>query len=123
MSVTITPSTASPRNSSRSFVAVRPFSNANDRCVRASSRSDGSRNETPSARSSASPGLSTGVTTTPLLDVDRLPAGVVAAVRADPVRELGLPALRTGAVRGGRRLPVRRAFTGARLALLLLGDG
>src|SRR6187551_34667 len=39
MSVTTSPSTESPKNSRRSLVTVSPCSNANDRCVRAASRS------------------------------------------------------------------------------------
>ena len=42
-SVTTRPSTVSPRNSSRSLVGMPPASCANERCVRASTRSSGSR--------------------------------------------------------------------------------
>src|SRR4051795_7434816 len=146
MSVTIRPSTESPRNSRRSFVTSRACSNANDRWVSAASRRPrsqkatpsapssanarwvsaasrrpGSRKATPSAASSAPPGTASGDPTW-LLDLDRLSAGVVAAVGADAVRPRGLLALRTGAVGARRRLPRRTALRGAGLALLLLGD-
>src|SRR3954447_4855294 len=122
MSVTIRPSTESPRNSRRSFVTSRACSNANDRWVSAASRRPGSRKATPSAASSAPPGTASGDPTW-LLDLDRLAAGVVAAVGAHMVRLLGLLALRTRAVRARRRLPRRATLGGAGLALLLLGDG
>src|SRR5690349_2228259 len=121
MSVTIRPSTESPRNSKRSFVTSSPCSNANDRCVSAASRRPGSRKATPSAASSAPTGTASGDPTW-LLDLDRLASGVVAAVPADAMRLLRLLALWTGAVRGRRGLPRRAALGGAGLALLLLGD-
>src|SRR3954449_11575242 len=121
MSVTIRPSTESPRNSRRSFVTSSPCSNANDRWVRAASRRPGSRKATPRAPSRAPTGTASGDPTW-LLDLDRLAAGVVAAVRADAVRLLRLLALRAGAVCAGRRLPCRPPLGGAGLALLLLGD-
>src|SRR5512132_2519217 len=58
-----------------------------------------------------------------LLDLDRLTACVVPAVRADAVRELRLLALRARVVRRRFALPRRAALRGPRLALLLLGDG
>src|SRR3954447_12663030 len=121
MSVTIRPSTESPRNSRRSFVTSRPCSNANDRCVNAASRSPGSRNTTPSATSSAPTWTASGDRTW-LLDLDRLAARVVTAVRTHAVRLVRLLALRAGAVRARRRLPRRAALGGASLALLLLRD-
>src|SRR6476646_6663389 len=121
MSVTISPSTESPRNSRRSFVTSRPCSNANERCVSAPSRSAGVPQATPSAASSAPTGTASGDPTW-LLDLDRLAAGVVAAVAAHAVRLLRLLALRAGAIRGRLGLPRRAALGGAGLALLLLGD-
>src|SRR5262245_2600237 len=121
MSVTISPSTESPRNSRRSFVTSRPCSNANDRWVSAASRSSGVRKATPRAPSRAPTATASGDPTW-LLDLDRLAAGVVAAVGADAVRLLGLLALWARAVRAGRRLPRRATLGGAGLALLLLGD-
>src|SRR5439155_10678805 len=58
-----------------------------------------------------------------LLDLDRLTAGVVPTVRADPVRELRLVAL--GALGVGRRrgLPLRRTLPGRSASLLALGGG
>src|SRR5436190_721915 len=122
-SVTTRPSTESPRNSSRSFVIVRSCSNANERWVTDASRSSGSRNETPSARSSASSRCSTGASLTRLLDLDRLTSCVVPAICADAVRELRLLALRACVVRRRFALPGCAALRGPRLALLLLGDG
>src|SRR4051794_30733774 len=122
MSVTIKPSTESPRNSKRSFVTSRPCSNANDRCVSAASRRRGSRKATPSAASSAPTGTASGDPTW-LVDLDRLAAGVVAAVAAHPVRLLRLLALRARAVGARRRLPRRATLGGTGLALLLLGNG
>src|SRR3954469_13609067 len=129
MSVTIRPSTESPRNSRRSFVTSSPCSNANDRWVRAASRRPGSRKATPRAPSRGPAGTASGGPTGSaagdppwLLGLDRLAAGVVAAVRADAVRLLRLLALRAGAVCAGRRLPCRPPLGGAGLALLLLGD-
>ena len=49
-----TPSTESPRNSSRSLVGRPPFSYANERCVRARSSSPASRSSTPRAAHSSS---------------------------------------------------------------------
>src|SRR5262249_11607458 len=121
MSVTIRPSTESPRNSSRSFVTSSPCSNANERCVSAASRSAGVPKATPSATSSAPTGTAWGDPTW-LLDLDRLAAGVVAAVAAHAVWLLRLLALRTRAVGGRLGLPRRAALGGAGLALLLLGD-
>src|SRR4051795_752959 len=121
MSVTISPSTESPRNSNRSLVTSRACSNANERWVTAASRRPGSRKATPSAASSAPTGTASGDPTW-LLDLDRLAARVVSAVGADAVRPRGLLTLRTGAVGARRRLPRRTALGGARLALLLLGD-
>src|SRR5437870_8863681 len=107
MSVTTRPSTESPRNSRRSFVCPRPRSNANERWVMAAWRSDGSVNETPRARSRDSSGVGGATALTPSLDFDRLTAGVVAAVAADDVGELGLMTLRALCVGGRLRLPVR----------------
>src|SRR4029078_8974710 len=121
MSVTISPRTESPRNSRRSLVTSSPCSHAKDRCVSAASRRPGSRKATPSAVSSAPSGTASGDPTW-LLDLDRLAAGVVAAVGAHAVVLLWLFALRARAVRGRLGLPCRAALRGAGLALLLLGD-
>src|SRR6185312_16106431 len=121
MSVTISPRTESPRNSRRSLVTSSACSNAKDRCVSAASRRPGSRKATPSAVSSAPTGTASGDPTW-LLDLDRLAAGVVAAVGAHAVGLLRLFALRARAVRGRLGLPCRTALRGAGLALLLLGD-
>src|SRR4051794_1233010 len=120
MSVTISPSTESPRNSRRSFVTSSACSNANERWVSAASRRPGSRKATPSAASSAPTGTASGDPTW-LLDLDRLAAGVIAAVRAHAVRLFRLLALRARTVCGRRGLPCRPALGGAGLALLLLG--
>src|SRR6188472_3406747 len=116
MSVTIRPSTESPRNSRRLFVTSRPCSNANERCVSAASRRRGSAKATPRAASSAPIGTASGDPTW-LLDLDRLAAGVVAAITAHAVGHLRLFALRTRAVRAPRGLPGRAALGGAGLAL------
>ena len=115
MSVTMRPSTESPRNSSRSFVISVPCSNAYDRCVSAAWRMSGSVNGTPRARSKASSDASTGAELTKLLDLDGLPAGVVAAVAAHPVGELGLVTLRALRVGGASLFQFA-----ARLALRVL---
>src|SRR6478672_2451736 len=120
MSVTMSPSTESPRNSRRSFVTSRPCSNANERWVSAASRSAGVPKATPSAASSAPTGTASGDPTW-LLDLDGLAAGVVAAVPAHAVGLLRLLALRARAVRGRLGLPGRAALRGPGLALLLLG--
>src|SRR5262245_53916269 len=117
MSVTTTPSTASPRNSSRSLLTGRSCSNACDRWVRASWRNEPSRNRTPRMRSSAFELSGVFASVTLLLDLDRLTAGVVAAVRAHPVRQLGLVALRALRVRRRLRLPVGLALGAAGVAL------
>src|SRR5712691_9150144 len=122
MSVTTRPSTESPRNSIRSFVTVVPCSNAYDRCVSAASRSAASRNDTSRARSSDSSGTSTAELTR-LFDLDRLAAGVVTAVAAHAMRELGLVALGALGVGGRLAFPVRGPPVASRLALLLLGNG
>src|SRR5262245_41731531 len=121
MSVTISPSTESPRNSKRSFVTSRPCSNANERWVSAASRSAGVPKATPSAASSAPTGTASGDPTW-LLDLDRLAAGVIPAVAAHAVGLLRLLALWARAVRGRLGLPRRATLGGAGLALLLLGD-
>src|SRR4029079_8706341 len=121
MSVTISPRTESLRNSRRSLVTSSACSNAKDRCVSAASRRPGSRKATPSAVSSAPTGTASGDPTW-LLDLDRLAAGVVAAVGAHAVGLLRLLALRARAVRGRLGLPCRTALRGAGLALLLLRD-
>ena len=78
-----------------------------ERCVSAASRSAASWNVTPRARRGSPAASSPRPRSTRrparprgLLDLDRLPAGVVAAVAADAVRELGLLALRALGVRG-----------------------
>src|SRR6266550_3195810 len=123
MSVTTRPNTESPRNSRRSFVGSRPCSNAYERCVSAACRSNESTNATSIARSRASSGISEAAVLTPLLDLDRPSAGVVTAIAADDVRELGLMALRAIGVCRCLRLPVRGPFVAPGLALLLLGNG
>ena len=123
MSVTTRPSTESPRNSSRSFVTSVACSNAYERCVSAASRSAGVVERHAERPVQDSSDTSTGSELTPLLDLDGLPAGVVPAVAAHPVRKLGLMTLRALRVRRGLGLPVRCAFRTAGLALLLLRDG
>src|SRR5947199_169162 len=85
MSVTIRPSTESPRNSRRSFVTSRACSNANDRWVSAASRRPGSRKATPSAASSAPPGTASGDPTW-LLDLGRVVARALAEVAVAAAR-------------------------------------
>src|SRR5215211_4454432 len=112
MSVTTRPRTASPRNSSRSLVGRPPFSYANDRWVKAQTYSSSPPKRMPRA-------FSIGWR---LLDLNDLTSTVVPAVLADGVRQLGLPALRTGRVGGGRRLPVGAAVPGLGPWGLTLGD-
>src|SRR5215207_7715513 len=113
MSVTTRPRTASPRNSSRSLVGRPPFSYANDRCVKAQTYSSSPPKRIPRA-------FSIGWR---LLDLNDLTPTVVPAVLADGVRQLGLPALGTGRVRRGHRLPVGPAVPGLGPRRLTLGDG
>src|SRR5919201_3687813 len=122
-SVTTRPRTESPRNSRRSLVMPNPFSNAYDRWVSAASRSSASANSTPSARSRTPRDDGPRTSATRLLDLDSLTPRVVPAVPADPVRKLGLMAVRTLRVGRCLALPVRGSFCASRLALLLLGYG
>src|SRR5437588_13131718 len=77
------------------------------------------------ARSPPMASTATGSTAAPpLLNVQCLPAAVPAAIGADDVRQLGLPALRAHAAGRRRQRPVRRPPAAAfRLRGLLLGNG
>src|ERR671931_520640 len=121
MSVTTRPRTASPRNSSRSFVTSWSCSNAKERCVSAAVRIWGSWNVTPRASSSADrsePPARRRLTSA--LDLHGSATRVVAAVRAHAVRDLRLMALRALRVRGGLGLPVRPALGPAAVTLSTL---
>src|ERR671930_349205 len=121
MSVTTRPRTASPRNSSRSFVTSWSCSNAKERCVSAAVRIWGSWNVTPRASSSADgcePPTRCGLTSA--LDLHGSATRVVAAVRAHAVRDLRLMALRALCVCGRLGLPVRPALGPAAVALSTL---
>src|ERR687892_1627679 len=113
-SVTTDPRIASPRNSSLSLCGIgSDCSNANERCVRASSYRGPRPSGTPRT---ASPAVS-------LLSLDCLSSGVVATVRAHTMGQLRLTALRAGGV--GRRLdaPVRAPHAHLRSRLASLGYG
>src|SRR6266545_5037488 len=58
-----------------------------------------------------------------LVNLDDLTPTVVSAVLADGVRQLGLPALGTGRVGGGGRLPMGPPLPGGRPWRLTLWDG
>src|SRR5215203_4839718 len=107
------PSTASPRNSSRSLVGSPPFSYAYDRWVSARASSSASR-VTPSA-SSSEDGCGNG-RGPPVTGSDRENLLVVIgpAVAARGVRQLGPAARPVLALdqRRGRRLPLRPAGPG-----------
>src|SRR2546423_2657917 len=129
MSVTTSPSTASPRNSSRSLFVTPPCSKAYDRCVSESRRRSGSwkRIWRPSS-SSPPPAVSRGTSPSPasraskLFDLNDLTARVVPALPTDTMRHLRCVALRTDGLPRDGELPGGTAVAGGRAGLLSLGQ-
>src|SRR5919106_2670266 len=113
-SVTTDPKIASPRNSSLSLCGIGSVcSNANERCVRASSYRGPRPSGTPRT---ASPAVS-------LLSLDGLSSGVEATVRAHAMGQLRLAALRAGGVGRSLYAPVRAPHAHLRSGLASLGYG
>src|SRR6266480_1783249 len=129
MSVTTSPSTASPRNSSRSLFVTPPCSKAYDRCVSESRSRWGwrkriwrpSSNSLPTA-ASRGPLSSPGSGVSKLFDLNDLTARVVAALAADSVGHLGRVALGADGLPRGGKLPGGPAVAGGGSRFLSLGQ-
>src|SRR5260370_14888098 len=129
MSVTTSPSTASPRNSSRSLLVTPPCSKAYDRCVSESRSRWGwrkrmwrpSSNSLPTA-ASRGPSSSPGSGVSKLFDLNDLTARVVAALPADSVGHLGRVALGADGLPRDGKLPGGPAVAGCRPGFLSLGQ-
>src|SRR6267154_5372605 len=129
MSVTTSPSTASPRNSSRSLLVTPPCSKAYDRCVSESRSRSGWWKRTCSPSSNSLPpaawrgaSSSPGSRASKLFDLNDLTARVVATLPADPVRHLGRVALGTDGLARDGELPGGPAVAGGGSGLLTLGQ-
>src|SRR5437870_1959182 len=128
MSVTTSPSTASPRNSNRSLFVTPPCSKAYDRCVSESRGRWGlwkriwrpSSNSLPTAASRGPSSPGSGVSK--LFDLNDLTARVVAALPADSVGHLGRVALGADGLPRGGKLPGGPAVAGGGSRFLSLGQ-